>query len=1858
MQAADEAGPVPLAATGENAPNSLPQILHLSYKNHGLFVLDLIRYQLGQRAGAALRAALRRPDGPMYYFAEALDKDDTDQELWCRASAVAASAGSGRIARFCLEAVLDEDEEGLESILQLPGVQGSLAGQQLRQLVEALQDQLSLLQAPLSSIRRKKLSAALKRRLLPFEPDIDGYHFTALDKSELSGRNAERIPIASSRSDWAAVGDAILQLHFCEQAKQVDPSPGSAISLLLPHALTNGSLTAHAGVDGSLSRQHSDDESMVTAPEPHEEQPEPVGETKAVGPHSADPPVAPLQEGAEGSQPAAAGVSQGERAETPSRKRSTDSAGLPETADGGRGRSKRLRARESIHEGGTGPDAAALDLSKQMQTELWNFEQADHFLFAINNDLLGRININGMGTAKELRDLTASAVNDTPTEAPGTLNKAIEDLYSTIRTCPQAVALLLGGDGIDDLGKQSRETGLNAFLGLTKGSNSRTNAKPSMLDNIGLERWTRKVNGDWLSLKQVAWSWLEAMLRPGHLSPRSSRAHEDKSSYVQYQWSDELKRILVQIIVNLDVYIFDRLHAAIIDIDHKVLAAKCASTVCGMSSEDLSLIEMAQTLFELHLDVYSLIKHPNSGVDAMTQTLQKDRLERWSALARDGLNLRSSGTGDYKLDDLALRHIWASTFHISVCDELLPEHVVDCMEDLKAVFEACKDRTIRLHNNAVMPELSADAVDRELARMRMKDFVMKVFDHDEQDPVAVIENLEPILEPASIDHALSVGAGEANGDHKAADSDALQEGAVALSMASPIREMTKFIDGASVLVRLSLWQRLRQAYENIDYPPKVISCYLRSIETLMKELKSQAYEENSGDQRELVLLRYMRMIDEFVSRILVVAKSSSQAWECIDEHHLRSSLTAVAEYTRLACTTNVFEDQWRVNLIPPPNLEGRPNPAFLPVLDRLHDMFIRAWILQYQLLSEAMVQQPEAFPTAADDKFEYLRHVHYATGIRKYCHAANRVLLRLLRDDFLDMSGLSDPDSRDSELCQVLHDLYGLRLSSDSNIMDYGCEPEPLEKRNAVQLLPFVMSQTKKINLKDLPKTEVKATIDKVHGALGRPKATEAMQANGKLLRAHLKSPVNPLDLYQCLEGIGFLPALHVPSAKGIMPAVKGWYFLMGNIALNKYRSQKRVAPGPIEDINIAAAFLMQDLEYNMERWETWYRLAQTHDSQLEDAVAWTAEKLNSNSHEVLTYQRNAVHCYTMAVACAERLEEVDTETSNKIGNLYFDFGMRIYASSRPPFSMGAFAFKEDEIRHFSGQTMYTNQPFQPMQSYPAWKFAAALFKRAISRKPGYWMSHYMLAKCLWKMHTMLGVERGRDLPPAASRVIHAVQQAIDNLPDKKDSRKEPIIEPHYKLLSVVHKLVLRRELTPEAASEALQSTHYASKVPTVKEMDDWEPYVLQILKALRNADKSGWHHRLTARAAHVIYDDSANDPMAAMGAKHELTQQMFTKTMQIQVWKPEYERPGRHFVYTTRYTQFFVRLLIQLKDRVNLEALAKRLRKKPHDYIAHTKLWTEVCTSYLGLLRRTGRIPEGQEEVVFKSLNHDEFTIRSARIEAWCHAPDTQSIVLDVLKEAIELKKLNNSLMRSLTIDDLIGDTYATIYAEIGPTLPPLPSESAPPVQPSPAPPVQPVDNFVRTNAMSLNSMMNVDGANDQPQAVPMMTPSHSQQPTEPVPRPRVKPIGRREIQRKAEAAVTKPAAAPPPPTPNHLTSMSFSESTLHALKGTGPYVMTPSTGQQQPAGAVETSAPISVHDSADESDLSDPDPDVEAEQEEDHEQEQEERKPLFPNLARQVIELTDSSAVPSGAQTPEPPELQQDGGQAGGNDVKMEEG
>ena len=70
-----------------------------------------------------------------------------------------------------------------------------------------------------------------------------------------------------------------------------------------------------------------------------------------------------------------------------------------------------------------------------------------------------------------------------------------------------------------------------------------------------------------------------------------------------------------------------------------------------------------------------------------------------------------------------------------------------------------------------------------------------------------------------------------------------------------------------------------------------------------------------------------------------------------------------------------------------------------------------------------------------------------------------------------------------------------------------------------------------------------------------------------------------------------------------------------------------------------------------------------------------------------------------------------------------------------------------------------------------------------------------MKGKCLWKMYNHPNVAQSDSPIVHAMDVICSIIRAIETLPKRKTEKQDPIFEPHYKLVSIVHKLVQKRRL-------------------------------------------------------------------------------------------------------------------------------------------------------------------------------------------------------------------------------------------------------------------------------------------------------------------------------------------------------------------------------------------------------------------------------------------------------------------------------
>ena len=1204
-------------------------------------------------------------------FTLALARDESDTELWRRTARVAAMLGSKRISRYCLEAAVEVDDDPTVAEVEPSTLEEGFAGEALKERLEVISDEVALSHPVMAPFLKKSMPAFLRKHMDPYPYLPDPTKRPESEKSDIVGSDISRprTEIEVPSMSWTALGDVLVMLtispHGYSGAGVVIRFPESVENIEQRNKSTESTPEDQLmkDLEGTASPvvEKSDVPAVAPGDSKLEDQPAIITTTTT---------TVPLNDERGRSQSIA----------LPTRKRSQSAAGIrdtPEDDSGTQKRSKRIRNRDTTSE---------VDPSTQYAAQLKTFVEADEALFTLAGDLLTQLGVEDLGTFSDLQAVLSSQGEPDATEAADAVpNNAVRDLWNMLRNWDDDKASTFqNANAADILGSSSAggaNAGLAAFLEHSKSGPPKINPGPTFDASEGLTSFTQRVESGWMSLQDIVFEWLCAVL----------------ATYRQSIWPEDLKGTVVRVISFADPDIFERIH---LGVDHHRTQTADEDTVRRLQ-------EITQTVFELHLDIYSRITNPSSIVHYETRVMTKERLDRWAKFAAEVIQ-SSVPLVD---DELSLRYLWASVFYATMAENTSREHNVLCWSDLKSLLNETGNPTIELLNNAVMPEISAAAAEREVSRLMTMDFFYNLFQTDTSNPAAIIETLEPVLDPESACEPSDSAVGETVVASDTSD-----------STPAALRDMWKFLKTGSTSLRLFLWQRLREAYSSIEYNTKVFSCYLKSIEIIVADLQSDEYVHSADEPRYHQMLLWLKALDDLLVKSLTIAlNDSSTCFEIIDERHIKSTCAAIAQLNRILHAAAIFDDEVRVGMTHLPQTPAyASHGSFSVFVNKLREMQVRTWALQYAMVKEAMAQNRELFPTPQAILPDFLTHIHYPLGLRKFCKASNKIFLKMMK---VEMIRLKPVDNWEDYFGQVLFDLYGIRLGVGTYLLDeHGCPTEPLDRRTVLNIAEQIITLANKMSMKDLLKHELRTTIEKMQTSIGPAKSTPQMTHNLRNITEYIKGSIRPLEMYRALKGqvdIDCTPVLALDN--GI--ADKGWYFLQGMIALTKFRSQKRLGPGgQTDDMRISATFMRLQLQYTADHWETWYRLAQCFDYELEDEIMWSADKINNHRPELVRMQRGSIHCYVMAVSTAIRTADDSIETAKKLSEMYHNFGMRLYASSREPFTMEAFYLDEFE-RHFSGPNgMYKKALHAEMNRFKLWMYTAHIFKKAMADGTDNWM--------------------------------------------------------------------------------------------------------------------------------------------------------------------------------------------------------------------------------------------------------------------------------------------------------------------------------------------------------------------------------------------------------------------------------------------------------------------------------------------------------------------------------------------------------
>ncbi|KAF4122269.1 regulatory protein, partial [Geosmithia morbida] len=1621
------------AGGADGVATTLSLALYLGYKNYGEFFLDKLKDLRYSDPNWKKRRRIYGDEGGdkvLDYWAKALDQDPSDPEVWRRAGRFAASMNSARLKRFCLEAAIELDDDPATTEVEPPSLAEGLAGGQLKSQLELLDDKIALSHPAMLPWVEKNIPELMKRLMdpIPFLPDPTQSLTpppSSPPRDQKLLENEEEENDADPVCSWADLGEELMK-HIDDLTASViecgaEPDPPSPDREMTPQNGETGD--ADKGTSATQEKE-------ATGPSKDKNGTKEGDGKKENGTDSGKQKVDKTEDKAQNDRGSSAPTT---------RKRSQSTAGIPEAVDEEsvrEKRSKRVRRRETVD--ASESVAPGASIASQLQP----FQEADHNLFQATRNILENLGVEDKETIQRLTELQESSTSED--RMSGLTPLASKDLRAVVSTFSQETARVLTSK------EEKPSLGLSSFLEHAK-SGSQDQAKGTPFNEAkGLRAFVDRINANtsWMTGGDAAFEWIRAVSK----------------SYTKVKWPDEMKATVIQML--------SRFHCGLLQ---RVTDEIEYSQASPERLEDLSTL--VPMLFELCMDIYDDIIDPASVAGYATRIETKDRLSRWLNVTSTYVSLLDRPASD----PICVRFMWASVVAASHAEDPVREHMLLMWTSLRDFMSTEKTEPITLPNSNVMPIVSAEAADREISRLTTMDFFIGLFQDEMENPVHVIETLEPVLNPSSVRvMAEDSPRSSVDADGEKATKETTEDGEPLSECAGQgLRDLWKFLLNSSTELRLFLWSQLGIAYEAIDYKTKKFSCHLRSIEMIVADLDGEAYTKTPDDSRKLLLLRTLRSLDEQLVQALSMAINEPTAFDIIDGDHFRSTAAALAKVNCLLHVASLCEDEVRVGISASPASPN--NSTFQAMSNKLREMQVRAWTLHYTLM-DAAIEQHGSFISPDNEKANYLSAVHRVIGLRKFCKVSNKIFLNLMRRELLRMKDL---DHWEDYLEQVLYDLYGLKLGVGAfGVQEHGCPHETLQKSKAIQLVERVMVLAKRMSVKDLLKSELKTTIDHMQQAIGQLKSNAQMIHNLRNFTEYLKKPIHPLRLYRALTGGVYLDAVNVPPRSDAVLANHGWFFLLGMIALTKFKGvdlNRRQTPGATDDLRIGATLLRLQLQFTPDRWDAWFRLAECFDYELDEAVLWTAERINKDRAELLRFQRGAIHCYTLALSHSH-IVDIEEYDGDPLHDLYQRFGMRMYSSSRQPFAMEPFQHSEQE-RFFieaTGQGTFKRIVHDELPQYKVWKYAARLFKMAAKRQPNNWKNSYMLAKCYWKMFTADADQMDatdRDSHITASTLLEVLKKSVEVAYNARKSRRsEPILEPHYKIVSIVHKMVMRGDLQAKEAAKTLSEQPFGVSIKEDDEFasfdkpEDWDEYIIASLENLADKDKSNWQHRIIMRHATILFkdDDNAttnNNKTSSDGVGEEgdsnddgdekqgqkpseevwesardafdiLGDSMLTKTMVMNVWKCDAERPGRHHVYTERYTRFVVRLLGILSDRFNMEQLLKRIRKKGADFYHFLDLWQWCCHEFVKLLRRIYEIPEATEEV-FKSMSAEEFDIVSGRITDWAVPEGPHTAVFSCMRDVIELKKLNGGLTRAGPIDDLINDCYSKIYLDIGDSLP-----------------------------------------------------------------------------------------------------------------------------------------------------------------------------------------------------------------------------
>lgn len=844
-----------------------------------------------------------------------------------------------------------------------------------------------------------------------------------------------------------------------------------------------------------------------------------------------------------------------------------------------------------------------------------------------------------------------------------------------------------------------------------------------------------------------------------------------------------------------------------------------------------------------------------------------------------------------------------------------------------------------------------------------------------------------------------------------------------------ITSIKNFLDNSNIEMRMNLWNILFLYYHGAHNFARFQFGLERFLESLFLSFKSEKYASLPDDVRHVYLLFNIGSFDEYLT--LFLKHLADHKWKLPGQCNRPSEVESLGRFLFFFQMFYCFSLHEEAALITSrkDSLELKSKKAYSKLKSILLRISTITLIYYDHIVTNSRVIVPD------HTIYPLFNLFHDQFGIRRLCDAGDRILLQMLQSRLLEL----DPLSHQNEILQIISCKYHLNISADSfSPANHDTEsPSDLTKESALDISKLVLPLCIKNDpLKNIPKGDLKTIIDKFYEVIGDPEpdSSKLLMQNSSLISHFLDDTVIN---YSCLKsafhgllklGIFETGATNNNSSTNSEIIGNGLYYLQGLLVLSSYKTRKKSMQGRSLELTNVVKLLTNDLTYKPERVESWLLLGQSFAFLVEDDLIWTSDKLNIIDRKVsiANLQRKSLLCYLMAISLSRNCSDSDVKFF--VGELMTSFSQEFFNSITVPMDMLAFKVTANpQFIHVDNNHVFRAIELAPcINKSLCFKVLQQCTHLAIKSKPREWLTYYCLSKVQGKL----------DL--SSDLVVNTLVEACKSC-KYSHNIPEVIIEPHYRLCSVLYKYVKNDKLLIKEAmnyirmDELFNSVSLDNMNSEQAEKLEFYKFIITCLKKIEHIDKKKWHHKYRYRLAKIYVEDFCNVEDALNQMNSIISLKPTSKSL-ILIWKPDNERPGKHFFYTFQYAMFYIDLLDQDKDLSSLLNMVPRLRKSNSTMISLNVCWEKLCSTVCKLIRHLFGIKDVFTENFLSTpfplfLSQSKQVIEKLKQESL--SKELEPVVC-LLNSVNEMKKLNNGFGPTSLIDDTIVALFITIYNSV----------------------------------------------------------------------------------------------------------------------------------------------------------------------------------------------------------------------------------